>query len=111
MIKQGELFDVHKLIHPDAADVSIQDRFEAFHTLNPWVYERLEAMTAEAVAAGWTQVGIGMFFEVMRWQYARSTNGDPFRLNNTYRSRYVRLLVDEHPEWAGLFEQRRLRSE
>lgn len=95
---------------PKAA--SIQERFEAFHQLNPWVYDALEELTEEWVRNGHRRIGIGMLFEVLRWQYGRMTV-DPaseFKLNNNYRSRYTRLLTEQRPEWADVFETRQLQA-
>ena len=89
---------------------SIQSRFERFHDANPWVLTKLEEMTGELVARGRRRVGIAMLFEVIRWEHLRSTTGDPFRLNNSFRSRYVRLMIHRHPEWDGVFETRETRS-
>ncbi|MFC4512269.1 hypothetical protein [Streptomyces ehimensis] len=99
------------LRHPDSvgSEVSIQERFEAFHELNPWICDQLETLTADCIRHGSKRVGIGMLFEVLRWQYGRATAGqEPWRLNNDFRSRYVRLLLERHPEWAAVFETRRL---
>ncbi len=93
-------------IPPDHAD--LDERFSAFHRANPWIADRLEQMTDELVAAGRTRIGVGMLFEVLRWHSQRATTGDPFRLNNSYRSRYARLLIERRPECAHLFELRRL---
>ncbi|WP_405526810.1 hypothetical protein OG426_30525 [Streptomyces canus] len=89
---------------------SIQQRFEAFHALNPWVLRHLEALATDCVAKGFRRVGIGMLFELLRWRYGEATQGDAFRLNNNFRSRYVRLLIERHPEWTRLFETRTLRA-
>ncbi|WP_330306255.1 MULTISPECIES: hypothetical protein [unclassified Streptomyces] len=89
---------------------SIQQRFEAFHALNPWVLRHLEALTENCVDKGFRRVGIGMLFELLRWRYGQATQGDAFRLNNNFRSRYVRFLIERHPEWAHLFETRALRA-
>jgi hypothetical protein len=89
---------------------SIQQRFEEFNALNPWALRHLEALTEDCVAKGFGRVGIGMLFELLRWRYGQATRGDAFRLNNNFRSRYVRLLIDRHPEWAPLFETRALRA-
>ncbi|MFI1179943.1 hypothetical protein ACH4UT_10340 [Streptomyces sp. NPDC020799] len=94
---------------PDEAR-SIQERFEAFHELNPWILDHLEALTADCVTRGLSRVGIGMLFEVLRWQYGRATLGEPWRLNNNFRSRYVRRMLERHPEWVSLFEIRALRE-
>ncbi|MET8326269.1 hypothetical protein [Streptomyces sp. NPDC005181] len=94
-------------IHPGQ---SIQQRFEAFHALNPWVLRHLEALTTDCVAKGFKRVGIGMLFELLRWRYGEATSGDVFRLNNNFRSRYVRLLIERNAQWAPLFETRALRA-
>lgn len=90
--------------------MTIQARFESFHEHNPWVADVLERMTTDRLAAGKRKVGIGMLFEVLRWQAGFVTEGDDFRLNNNYRSRYVRLLIERHPEWAEAFETRELKA-
>ncbi|MFD8022552.1 hypothetical protein ACFV6G_19275 [Streptomyces lavendulae] len=95
---------------PAGGNLSIQERFEAFHDLNPWILAKLEAMTADCVERGLPRVGIGMLFEVLRYEYGRATRGDTWRLNNNFRSRYVRLLLEQHPEWSPVFELRGLRS-
>ena len=38
------------------------------------------------------------------------THGDQFKLNNSYRSRYTRLLLDRHPEWTDVFQTRELKA-
>lgn len=89
---------------------TIRARFESFHARNPWVYDALEKLTRDYLAAGAKRIGIGMLTEVLRWHYGRATDGDQFRLNNSYRSHYVRLLLQQHPEWQGRFETRELRA-
>lgn len=95
--------------HP-AGKLSIQERFEAFHQLNPWILRHLETLTADCVERGLTRIGIGMLFEVLRWQYGIATQGEPWKLNNDFRSRYVRRLLELHPEWSSLFETRKIHT-
>lgn len=103
---------IELLRHPRISpDLSIQARFEEFHALNPWVLRELENQTSRCVERGWRRVGIGMLFELLRWRYGEATRGDEFRLNNSYRSRYVRLLLERHPEWSSLFSTRALRAD
>lgn len=116
VLDQPPLFgigDIPRVRHPTTgrSDSSIQERFEEFHALNPWVYRELERMTAECVRMGWKRVGIGMLFELLRYRYGEATRGDEFRLNNNFRSRYVRLLVGDHEDWRHLFEVRALRAD
>lgn len=103
-------FDVQPLVA--AIGDTIQDRFQSFHDQNGWVYLALEQMTADLVRRGRRRVGMKMLVEVIRWNYARQTS-DPssgFKLNNDYTSRYARLLIEAHPDWAGVFETRELRA-
>ncbi|MFJ7422717.1 hypothetical protein ACIQXD_29560 [Streptomyces uncialis] len=102
---------IQPLVTPGCVEgQSIQERFEAFHRLNPWVMRHLENLTSDAIDRGFRRVGIGMLFELLRYRYGEATRGDEFRLNNNYRSRYVRLLIECHPEWHSHFELRALRS-
>ncbi|MGW2881321.1 hypothetical protein ACWDBP_34900 [Streptomyces sp. NPDC001233] len=96
---------------PEVQAATIQERFEAFHRLNPWVLHALESLTSDYLGHGAKRVGIGMLFEVLRWRYVAATAGDDFRLNNNFRSRYVRLLIERHPQWARVFEVRALRTD
>ena len=94
----------------------MEDRIEAdfreFHRRNPGVLLILERLAREWFSAGNRRVAIGMLWEVLRWQYNRITQ-DPsstFKVNDHYHSRYVRLLLDLHPEWAEAFHTRALRA-
>lgn len=107
------MLSVGPYVRPEIPDnATIQQAFEAFHRANPWVYRALEQLTADQVAQGRERVGIGMLFEVVRWHHSRSTTDESsgFRLNNNYRSRYVRMLTAKHPEWHSLFAVRELRA-
>ncbi|XUM00292.1 hypothetical protein ACQ86F_25615 [Streptomyces venezuelae ATCC 10712] len=110
-VEQPTLFGIQPVRRPSGAGLTIQERFEAFHAFNPWVAKALERLTADCVERGFGRIGIGMLFELLRYQYGVATHGDEFALNNSYRSRYVRLLLDAHPEWAPLFEVRALRAD
>lgn len=90
-------------------DPTLQQRFEQFHTDNPQVYRALTDLAERWFANHWS-VGIGMLWEVMRWQLGVETDATDYRLNNNYRSRYARLLLAEHPEWIGRIKTRELRA-
>jgi hypothetical protein len=100
------------LTYPYRRRGTIQAEFEQFHNLNPWVYRALVSIAKDLVDRGHTRIGIGMLFEVLRWHYVRATT-DPvsdFKLNNNYRSRYARRIMDHEPGLAGVFEVRELKS-
>ena len=94
------------------ADTSIQGKFETFHRLNPHVYSALVDLARQLRRRGHQTLGIGMLFEVLRWQYMMRTE-DPasdFKLSNSYRSRYARLIMDREPDLAGVFNTKQLRA-
>ncbi|MFJ8430404.1 hypothetical protein ACIQ9P_03770 [Kitasatospora sp. NPDC094019] len=105
----------HCIVLPDEHGIrpsTIQQRFEQFHDLNPWVLAELERLTAECIEARFSKISIGMLFELVRYSYGRATlAADDFRLNNDFRSRYARLLIEAHPEWAPHIEVRALRTD
>jgi hypothetical protein len=91
---------------------TIQGQFEQFHRLNPWIYRQLVALARDMAARGRANIGIGMLFEVMRWNYYRKTD-DPsseWKLNNNYRSRYARLIRSQEQDLKDAFELRELKS-
>lgn len=93
---------------------SIQERFEAFHRANPWVYDSLVELARELRAQGHRKLGINMLWEVTRWRLYRSTPAadlnSAFKFNDHYPSRYVRLITASEPDLADSFEVRRLRA-
>jgi hypothetical protein len=108
-VSQPGLFDD---VPDDGPPRTIQQRFEAFHAANPAVYRKLCELTTDLVAKGRTRLGIGMLWEVLRWHWMMTTAdaASDFKLNDHYRSRYVRLMLAERPEWDGVFELRNLRA-
>lgn len=96
---------------PEEPPPTIQERFDAFHRANPWVYDSLVVLTRDWLARGHQRAGMKQLLEVIRWEHGRRTSSDEgFKINNDFTSRYVRLLVHHHPEWADVFETRRLRA-
>ena len=88
------------------------EKFEDFHAHNPQVFAELEKLAQVMIAKGRKKIGIGLLFEVLRWEFYMNTD-DPnseFKLNNDYRSHYSRLLIERNPEMANVLELRRLRA-
>jgi hypothetical protein len=89
----------------------IDERFVAFHRANPQVYRRLRDLAMQAVTRRpGVRLSIAMLFEVLRYETLVVLRTDHFKLNNDFRSRYVRMLEEREPELAGRFETRRIRS-
>ena len=107
--EQANLFaDDERIIKPNSKDLTIQEHFEEFHALNPWVYYRLVAMARSWKARGHKKIGIATLVETLRWQYGMATTGDDFYLNNNFRSRYSRKIMAENPDLEGIFDTREL---
>ena len=92
----------------------IQVEFRGFHERNPVVYETLVRLAREAKRKGHNKIGIAMLWERMRWELTielpNHKAGD-FKLNNNYRSRYARLIMQCEPDLADMFDIRALGQE
>ena len=89
--------------------MTLDQQFEQYDKANPHVYETLLGLSMRAVRAGRKRLGIKQLFEVARWELSFTTNGDPFKLNNNFHSRYARKLMREVPELRGVFYVRELK--
>lgn len=90
-------------------EATLDDRFNAFHLENPQVYDRLVGMARQAKKNGHEKLGIGMLFEVLRWELMlETTRPERYNLDNSYRSRMSRLIMQKEPDLAGIFETRTL---
>jgi hypothetical protein len=94
----------------DFMDSDLDRRFSEFHAENPHVYEKLVQLARQAVARGRTRTGIGMLFEVVRWHVYLETNDPDWKMNNSYRSRYARLIMEQEKGLEDLFELRELKT-
>lgn len=101
------------LVRPDLdPDWTIQERFTAFHSANPWVYKALVDMAVALRNRGHRRFGVKLLFEALRYQYMIATNDahSPWRLNNNLTSRYARLMLANEPFLADCLETRELRA-
>ncbi len=94
----------------ESRERTIEDRFREFHAAHPQVYAELVRLAREAKARGRRRIGIKMLWEVVRWNLYLTPQGEEFKLNNSYTSRYARLIQRNEPALADLFETRVLKS-
>lgn len=87
---------------------TIQERFEKFHQENPHILRELIRLAERLVDHGQKRLSINQLFEVLRFETTIQTKGDHFKLNNSYRSFYVRLINDLRPDLGSRFEMRRM---
>lgn len=87
--------------------VTLADRFAAFHKANPHVYEAIKRKARLLIARGRKRIGIAEIVEELRYDYRMQTEKDEWKMNNSYRAFYARLLVNEDPHlYAGVIELR-----
>lgn len=92
-------------------EMTIQERFEAFHAANPHVYRLLRSLALEMRNIGIHRSGVKFLVERLRWDYLVQTRGrEKFKLSNDFTSRYARLLMAQEPALEGFFVTKELRS-
>lgn len=79
----------------------IQKSFDRFHREHPEVLGKLISLARESKDRGFKRMGIAALFEIYRWD-AR------LPLNNNFRSRYARKIMEVAPDLQGFFETRAL---
>lgn len=84
-------------------------RFELFHSSNPHVYSALVTLARRFRAKNRSaQTGISMLYEVLRWEYYLATDSeDDYKLCNSYRAFYARLIMANEPDLQGIFNLKR----
>jgi hypothetical protein len=92
------------------APQTIEGRFVATHREHPEIFEALREIALQLVREGWGHFGISTCWEVLRYRSMIGTSEGRFKLDDNLKSRYARLLADQVPELAEVFELRRLRS-
>lgn len=98
---------------PPVEPPSLDEAFEAFHAEHPHVYARLHTLAMGLVAAGHRRIGVKMLWETLRYHTmleAPDPSGAGWKLNNSYTSRYARLLLANEPLLADVIETRGLHS-
>ena len=89
---------------------SIAERFADFHVQNPDVYQAIVEIARVMKGRGIHKMGIALIFERLRWLHYIDTKGaEPFKLSNSFRAEYSRLIMQQEPSLAGFFEIRELR--
>jgi hypothetical protein len=92
-------------------DRTIEEQFAEFHRQNPHIYEALVRLARQAKASGRRKIGIELLFAGLRWErFITTTGNDAYKLNNNYRSRYARRIMEREPDLVGFFEIRGLRA-
>lgn len=90
---------------------SIEERCAEFDAAHPEVYAEIKRLALDAHARGRRRLGIGFLAELARWNLTTDAHdGEGFKVNSDYRAIWVRRLIVECPELAGMFETRARRA-
>jgi hypothetical protein len=99
----------HSTSRKGKTKLSIREHFVIFHHQNPWVYDVLVSYAYEDVAEGHKRLSISRIWERLRAR-PLETEAKDYKLNNNYRSHYVRMIQENEPALAEMFHTRPLRS-
>jgi hypothetical protein len=78
---------------------TLEDKFEAYHRANPWLYERLVNLAVGLKSQGHKRCSIKMLWEVVRFEKLKS--GLHTMPTNSYHSRYARLIMATRGQYLG----------
>lgn len=85
----------------------LERRFKAFHKDNAHVYARLETRALELARSGRTRIGVAELVEDLRYDPTLRSKGEAFKINNSYRAFYARLLVHRQPSLEEVIQLRK----
>lgn len=79
-----------------------------FHAKNPHVWEMFKRYSLEAARANRGKFGARLIWERMRWYMRFETTDKDYKLNDHHPPYYARWFMEQHPEYAGFFETRKV---
>ena len=88
-----------------------EQKWWAWHRLNPQVWEKFREYTLEAVSSGRTHYSHWAIINRIRWNREIETRGGEFKISNDYICFYARLFHAKHPEHEGFFHLKQLKEE
>lgn len=90
--------------------MTIQARFEIFHSDNPLVYYFFKLFTFEEIANGQTRFSADLIMHKVRKEKQIRTKNKKFKINNDYVALYARMFMKDYPQHKGVFETRRRKT-
>lgn len=84
----------------------IVEEFFIFHRENPHVFDLVRRFAWEARRSGRQHFGINAIMERIRWYTNVETTDATFKINAHHAPCYARLLIQEDPSFATIFQRR-----
>ncbi len=97
------------MVQCDLYRKTLDQKFNEYHAANPHVFAEFIKMAMKANEFGRKRIGAKFLLEMIRWNTKTTAEGDEFKVNNSYVSRYVRLLGSTRPDLAHLFAMRKIK--
>ena len=76
----------------------LQLKFESFHRKNPHILSEIISLSRDMKRSGVTKGSINQIFEVLRYNYSMNDTDSRFKLANSHRAFYARLVTKLCPE-------------
>lgn len=83
-----------------------QTKFHEYLRDNPAVLAMILEMVEKDYAEGKRWVTMAGYFDRLRDLHVKTNGQGGYLVNDRWNSRYVRLVIRMHPEWADMFELR-----
>ena len=92
-------------------EVSQRNNFRAYHAKYPQVYQRFRELTLDCIRRGHHHFSARGIFQVARYMHSGEIKADGFKYNTNYTPYYARMFENEHPQYKGFFEKRKVKQE
>lgn len=109
-VDQPGLFDAPFVQPVMPKGATLAERFAAFDEANPHVYLAIERQCVHLWGRGEKRIGIGAVIEDLRRGRIR-TQGDDYKLNNSFRAFYARKVVKRCPFLFEIIEMRKSQAD
>jgi hypothetical protein len=83
--------------------------FQQYDQEHPEIYQVFKNIAEEFIKKGVIKMGAKRIIEEIRWHKLVKTN-EYFKVSNNYTAYYARKFVNDHPQYAGFFNFKPLRS-
>ena len=83
--------------------------FQQYDQEHPEIYAVYKNVAEEFIKKGIIKMGSKRIVEEIRWHKRIKTN-EYFKISNNYTAYYARKFANDHPQYAGFFNFKPLRS-
>ena len=100
--KTAEEISIYDNLFARFSERTIED-FKRFHNQNPDIYSKFRRLAYTMKASGRKKYSVDAIIHIIRWNRDITTNGKPFKIPNSIRALYGRMLAYNEPEFLTFF--------